>query len=65
MNINYKLNIAAKWRQCLPVVCLLAFLLAGLPAANAQSGNLPILFFSEREGIAGHGAAASEMPTFM
>lgn len=22
MNINYKLNIAAKWRQCLPVVCI-------------------------------------------
>ncbi|MEJ7862863.1 MAG: hypothetical protein WKF90_14625, partial [Pyrinomonadaceae bacterium] len=31
--------------------------LAGLPAAKAQSGKLPILFFSEREGIAGHGFA--------
>ncbi len=36
---------------------LSAFLLAGLPAAKAQSGKLPILFFSEREGIAGHGFA--------
>ena len=57
MNINYKLNIAAKWRQILTAVCLAAFLLIGLPATNAQSGNLPILFFSEREGIAGHGFA--------
>ncbi|MEJ7701198.1 MAG: hypothetical protein WKF71_16350 [Pyrinomonadaceae bacterium] len=58
MNTNYKSNIAAGWhRQILTAVCLAAFLLAGLPAANAQSGNLPILFFSEREGIAGHGFA--------
>ena len=57
MNTNYKSNIVTKWRQILTAVCLAAFLFAGLPAANAQSGNLPILFFSEREGIAGHGFA--------
>ena len=50
MNTNYKSNNASKWlRNCLTAVCLASFLLVGLPTAQAQSGNLPILFYSQRE----------------
>ena len=50
MNTNYKSNSPSKWlRNCLTAVCLAAFLLVGLPAAQAQSGNLPILFYTQRE----------------
>ena len=51
MNTNYKSNNTSKWlRNCLTTVCLALFLLVGLPMAQAQSGNLPILFFSQRGG---------------
>lgn len=48
-NTNYKSNRASKWlRNCLTVAFLAVFLLVGLPTAKAQSGNLPMLFYSAR-----------------
>ncbi len=53
MNTSYKSNIVTKWLgNYLSAVCLAAFLLVGLPfGANANGGNLPILFYSERDGV--------------
>ncbi len=51
MNKNYKSNIVQKWLWfVLSAVCLAAFLLVSLPHTKAQVSNLPILFYTQREG---------------
>ncbi len=51
MITNNKTIQTQNWhRQILSALCLSVFMLAGLSATQAQSGNLPILFYSQREG---------------